>query len=159
LKDIDFDTLFTVQPISPNVIPKPHKNDIVVADNSFYVDVGRSPESQDAAMKLFIEDQEFTTPHYKENFFGADGKPLTHYNFVGHIQFPFYPSGEPVIISAIAKDTQILGLCTFHLVVWCWEASTDTFGAQVERGQVILRSGWTTCLEKQLKVAKCLNYY
>jgi hypothetical protein len=63
--------------------------------------------------RLFIEDTEFTTPHYKDNFFDDGLKVLQHFNFVGHLQMPFYPSGEPVIISCVHKGSHVLGLCTF----------------------------------------------
>jgi len=67
----------------------------------------------DGHTRYFIEDQELTTPHYKDNFFEPNGSVIPHYNFVGHIQLPFYPSGEPVIISVVNKDGQLFGLCAY----------------------------------------------
>ena len=62
-------------------------------------------------LKLFIEDTELVTAHYKENFFSPEGDALPHYNFVGHLALSFYPTGEPVIISILLAGPPLLGIC------------------------------------------------
>lgn len=73
--------------------------------------------------KLFIEDDEITTFHYKDNFFDNENI-INHYNFIGFLNNNSNQSPEPIIISVLPKDEIYWGLIrtsmgdiTFHINV------------------------------------------
>lgn len=59
--------------------------------------------------KLFIEDDEITTFHYKDNFF-SNQSLLPHYNFIGFLKSNSLETPEPIIISLLPKEDMYWGL-------------------------------------------------
>lgn len=81
--------------------------------------------------KLFIDDNEVVSFHYKDNFFDENDNPLTHYNFVG--SWKQEEKESPLILSVIVKDSTLWGIMRT-------EEGDFTFNADITDGKKSISS-------------------